>query len=319
MNKKFFNVKKILPLLLLLLLIGCNLKEQKIVYVAWNNKQDSISFVSTLRAIEATGAKVKILEMAKSYDLMYDENNNLINAEDEYGALTEETTSIIKKNLWHNSNVEELMKDVEYIVFPGGFDISPSLYGEKHKVIEGEMEFSGERDVSDYMLLSYCIEKNIRTFTICRGMQMLSVVSGCKLIQDIPSYLNDSSKEFDYIHRDKYKKDFVYHDIEVLTEDSFLYKIMKKKILKGVPSWHHQSTLDVNDTNLVVTATTKTGKHDIIEAVERKDKSFIWGVQFHPEIAVCGKLDNNLNSESMDYDDAILFFSSLTDDRLKKE
>ncbi|MBQ1890499.1 MAG: gamma-glutamyl-gamma-aminobutyrate hydrolase family protein, partial [Selenomonas sp.] len=54
--------------------------------------------------------------------------------------------------------------------------------------------YSAERDVSDYLLMSYCLEKDVPVLAICRGMQMLSVVSGADIIQDIPTYMSGLGK-----------------------------------------------------------------------------------------------------------------------------
>lgn len=55
------------------------------------------------------------------------------------------------------------------------------------------------------------------------------------------------------------------------------------------------------DTGLIVSGITKTDDEDIIEAVERPDKSFILGLQYHPEIAVVRGLD----------DDSLVYFTEL--------
>lgn len=47
----------------------------------------------------------------------------------------------------------------------------------------------------------------------------------------------------------------------------------------------------------------------MIEAVERADKSFAVGVQFHPEAALVKHLDSAENQDDfMDYDTALSFF-----------
>ncbi len=53
---------------------------------------------------------------------------------------------------------------------------------------------------------------------------------------------------------------------------------------------------NVNGTRLVVTVTTMTDGIPIIEGVERTDKDFVVGVQFHPEVAVAKVIDNELDA-----------------------
>ncbi len=44
---------------------------KKNIYVAWSNKQNSYSFVSTLKTIEAIGCQPVVLDMVRSTDLTY--------------------------------------------------------------------------------------------------------------------------------------------------------------------------------------------------------------------------------------------------------
>lgn len=75
---------------------------------------------------------------------------------------------------------------------------------------------------------------------------------------------------------------------------------------------YHQIVGNVNGTRLVVTATTMTDGIPIIEGVERPDKDFVIGVQFHPEVAVAKVVDNeNDASDFMNYDAALAYFKRL--------
>ena len=50
----------------------------------------------------------------------------------------------------------------------------------------------------------------------------------------------------------------------------------------------------------------------IIEAVERTDKTFAIGLQYHPEAAIVKRLDGAANaSQFMSYDDALVYFKAL--------
>lgn len=203
---------------------------------------------------------------------------------------------MVKTNTWQNSNVEEVMEGISVIVFPGGEDISPSLYYEPCDVETNE-GFSAERDVSDYLLMSYCLEKDINVLAICRGMQMLSVVSGAEVIQDIPVYFKELGINYGYEHRNEPEtqgeyRDFAFHDVVVTGHDSLLYQLMGVDTIKDVPSWHHQAVASIRGTRLKVTGTVEVSGIEMIEAVERPDKSFVLGVQYHPEIAVVRDLDS---------------------------
>lgn len=296
---------------------GKDAKSEQIVYIAWSNNQESYSFKSTLLTVEAAGAKPVVLEQAMSDDLHYDENGELTDAdEDEHGILTSQAAKKVKVNTWQNSNVEEIMKDVDCIIFPGGSDICPTLFYNEQKWhgIADDTDYSSERDVSDYILLSYCLENDIPVLAICRGMQMLSVVSGADMIQDIGQWYEAQGIEYSNEHRDVKKERFVAHSVSVTDKDSHLYRIMGRETISKVPSWHHQAVENIDNTRLVKTAETETDNKLIIEGVERPDKKFCVGVQFHPEVAVRKHVEKEKDAEAfMDYDTALSLFKALID------
>ncbi|MBE5969522.1 MAG: glutamine amidotransferase [Lachnospiraceae bacterium] len=299
-----FNIKrKILSFFLIFIiaalpLSGClEQKKETRVGIAWRSDQTAESFTATVAAVEEAGGEAVVLDMVKSKDLNYD-GEKLLNATLDNGCLSEEAANSIKSTSWQNSNVKEVVGDLEAIVFPGGEDISPTLidaYKEEDvKVVEG---YSAERDVSDYLLMSYCLDNDLAVLAICRGMQLLSVVSGASIINDIPTYFNEMGIEYNYEHRNEPEspgayRDFSFHDVKLTDKDSLLYSLVKNDVIKDVPSWHHQAVKDIENTKLKVTAIRNTCGVDMIEAVERPDKSFVLGLQFHPEIAVVRGLDD---------------------------
>ena len=117
------------------------------------------------------------------------------------------------------------------------------------------------------------------------------------------------------MHRDPEKKDLVPHPVAVKSHRSALYEMTGKDIIKGVPSWHHQMVKSVKNTALRVTAYTVTDGVKIIEGVERRDKDFAVGVQFHPEVAVRKVVDKEKNAgDFMDYETALSFFKRLIEE-----
>ena len=285
--------------------------------IAWNNVPDAPSYVGAIVAARETGANVIFLDMVKSADLAYDEAGLLCWGKTESGILSSEAAKLVKKNTWHNSNVEEVMEGIDCVILPGGCDVSPTLFKKEQPWhgIEGDLEVSAERDVSDYLLLSYCLDRDIPVYCICRGMQLLAIVSGGEIIQDMGTYYEELGIEYKDTHRDPEKKLFIPHDVAVLDRDSLLYKITKKDLLEGCPSWHHQMVGDISDTGLTVTATKETEGITVIEAVERKDKTFCIGVQFHPEMAVHDHVKGIKRAdELMDYETAMSVFNALVEE-----
>ena len=292
-------------------------QDKPVIAVAWHNNQESYSFVSTLKAIEAAGAEPVVLDMVKSTDLEYDKSGLLTGSKDKHGILRSSAAKQVKLNRWQHSNAEKVFSDYDCIVFPGGSDISPTLYYKEQDWhgIKGDTDYSAERDVSDYLLMTYCLDKDIPMFCICRGMQMLSVVSGGDIVQDIGQYFKKKGVKYHDMHRDPEKKDLVPHPVAVKSHRSALYEMTGKDIIKGVPSWHHQMVKSVKNTALRVTAYTVTDGVKIIEGVERRDKDFAVGVQFHPEVAVRKVVDKEKNAgDFMDYETALSFFKRLIEE-----
>ena len=304
MKKKHILLLILLAAALTVGLCGCSKKP--VVGVAWRSNQESESFVATCEAIKAAGGTPVVIPQVMSADLDY-EDGMLEGATDGDGVLTPEAVRLVRSNTWQGSNAEEVMKGINAIVFPGGEDICPTLYYDPQPTETAE-GYSAERDVSDFLLMSYCLEKDIPILAICRGMQMLSVVSGADMIQDIPSYMESKGKSKVHVHREEPEdpddpRDFVFHDVSVTDKDSLLYSLIGESTVRNAPSWHHQAVKNVEGTRLKVTAVTDTAGTDMIEAVERPDKSFVLGLQYHPEIAVVRSLD----------DSSIIYFKAIVD------
>ena len=105
-------------------------------------------------------------------------------------------------------------------------------------------------------------------------------------------------KGYAYEHRNEPKKpgsyrDFAFHDVDVTEKNSILYRIAGAATVRRVPSWHHQMVGSVEGTRLKITGVTVTDGIGVIEAVERPDKTFVLGIQYHPEIAVVRGLDDS--------------------------
>ena len=68
-----------------------------------------------------------------------------------------------------------------------------------------------------------------------------------------------------------------------------------------------------------MTARATTEGVRMIEAVERTDKTYAIGVQFHPEISVQKKLDNEANKqEYLGYDTALSLFKHLQEEGVRQ-
>ena len=108
-------------------------------------------------------------------------------------------------------------------------------------------------------------------FAVCRGLQVLNVLFGGSLYQDIPSQVDGAMQ-----HTQNSSRHEKVHAITVY-EDTKLHSIVGKNIMTN--SFHHQSVKALGE-GLVISATTNDG---IVEAIEHPNYSFCLGVQWHPE------------------------------------
>ena len=288
--------------------IRCVIPQNKKIYIAWSNKQDSYSFTSTLKAVEAAGFIPVVLPMIRFKGLPYDDPTALV---DEHGILLPQYAELVKAHTWYQADLSVLPDDLDCLIFAGGDDVSPSLCspGQPWHGKEDDTEYSALRDISDYLLMTYALDHDIPLFAICRGMQLLAMVYGAKMIGDLPEFFKDNSIYSDVPHRDPNKEIFTAHDVMVTEEDSLLYRCAGKKLLAKTPSWHHQGVASVEGTSLRVTA---VAEDNIIEALEDPAKRFVLGVQFHPEVAVRKWYEDDKDaSRYMDFDTAVSFIVAL--------
>ena len=156
------------------------------------------------------------------------------------------------------------------VLLPGGCDVAPALFGEEpHPMLK---VVSAPRDEFEIALCRAAVERDMPVLGICRGIQVLNVAMGGSLIQDIPAQVITPVN-----HRSEDEKE-LRHEIEVHPE-SLLARIIGSG-RHPVNSQHHQSIRELAP-GVVLTA--ECPVDGIVEAVELKGKSFVLGVQFHPE------------------------------------
>jgi len=168
--------------------------------------------------------------------------------------------------------IEGLIEGLDGVLFTGGPDIHPFLYGKEIKKGLGKVVL--ERDKFELKLLQKALEKDKPVFGICRGLQLINVFFGGTIIQDI----NEASiTKQEHVGSMVPKYSFC-HKVEIL-EESILHKAFGKNIV-DVNSLHHQA-IDTLGKGLIKTAWSEDG---IIEGFEHKDYSCVFGVQWHPEM-----------------------------------
>lgn len=182
---------------------SCNNQEQnssvKNIGVAWCSESN---YNDILLAVDQAGGKGTVLPEVKFNEFKYD--GDQISAEylDSYGMLTNENAEKVKNASYDQTNVKEVLGNYKSVIFPGGSDICPSLYEKPQAWYDynDKPSFNPGRDVSDYLLMRYCLEHDIALLGICRGMQMYAVVTGCELTQDLQTYYTSKGVAYNDEH-----------------------------------------------------------------------------------------------------------------------
>jgi len=269
-------------------------------------------------SIEAAGGEAVMLPQLCPAGFDYDSTVLSPKYTDEMGVLRQEYADIVKRQTYHGTDADELLSGVQAVIFLGGGDISSTLFAvpQPWHGIADDSPANATRDVSEYLTMAYCLDHDIPVLGLCRGMQMLGVVSGASLIQDLGKFFDEMGKKYHFLHRMQRdaegNRHYTPHDVIVTDGASLLYAISGTNIIHAVPSWHHQVVGDVTGTPLRVTGITSTDGVDIIEAIERTDKTFALGVQFHPEEAVKKHIKGEPDADRfMPLEEAVKYFAAL--------
>lgn len=170
----------------------------------------------------------------------------------------------------HIETTLELAKRCDGILITGGDDVDPTLYGEDVSFRTTHLE--PRRDRQEAALMKELLfNTEIPLLGICRGCQIINVMAGGTLHQDL------TSQE-------------LYHVMLAASHDAFAHKVNIKagSILESIigsstiltNSYHHQSVKDVAP-GFEIIASTADG---VTEAIQKQGDRFVLGVQWHPEM-----------------------------------
>jgi gamma-glutamyl-gamma-aminobutyrate hydrolase PuuD len=165
------------------------------------------------------------------------------------------------------ASLPETLDTVDGLVFSGGSDLDPELYGaEAHAETVGIFR---ERDDFELQLMRAALERDVPMLAICRGSQVLNVALGGDLEQHVPDRVGTE------LHREVAGV-FSEHDVEVV-DGTRLGSILGDR--HDVKSHHHQGFGRLGS-GLREAARAPDGT---LEALEDPTRRFTLGVLWHPE------------------------------------
>jgi len=88
------------------------------------------------------------------------------------------------RNFSPTESMEKQIEDKDLILFTGGHDINPVIYGCKNAA----SYYSDKRDNIDIKVAELAIKNNIKLAGICRGFQFLNVINGGQMYQHIDNH-----------------------------------------------------------------------------------------------------------------------------------
>jgi putative glutamine amidotransferase len=172
------------------------------------------------------------------------------------------------------SCVDSYLDRVSGLVVTGGaFDVSPELYGESARPGLGVLKES--RTAFEAALIRGALERSLPLLGVCGGMQLLNVVAGGTLIQDIGREVANAAE-----HEQTHDRTQPQHPVEI--KDGTLLAELLGKGQVMVNSTHHQAVSKPGK-GVVVSAVATDG---VVEAIEMPAHPFALGLQWHPELLI---------------------------------
>jgi gamma-glutamyl-gamma-aminobutyrate hydrolase PuuD len=184
-----------------------------------------------------------------------------------------------------DDGVEETLDALDGLIFSGGSDLDPELYGqEPHPATVGVVP---ERDRAELALLTAALARDLPLLAICRGSQVLNVALGGELIQHLPDHVgHDAHKEI--------AGEFSEHAVAIEPGTRLAELIGDRAAVK---SHHHQGHATLGE-GLQAAAFDEQGG---IEALEVEGRRFAVGVLWHPEAGDDSRLFEALVDEARRY------------------
>jgi putative glutamine amidotransferase len=168
-------------------------------------------------------------------------------------------------------DLDTVLESVDGLILTGGGDIDPSRYGAVRRGPAAPV-LQPKHD-ADFLLANRAVEFGIPILGVCYGMQLLSVIHGGTLVQDIATEIPGARDHWgkppaDAEHPARLEKTSRVAEILGCTETT-------------LNSHHHQAVKSPG--TLRPTAWADDGVIEAVELPERAGGRFLIGLEWHPE------------------------------------
>jgi anthranilate synthase component 2/putative glutamine amidotransferase len=165
------------------------------------------------------------------------------------------------------SGLDAVCDGLDGLVLAGGGDVGPSRYDQTPD--SRTAGTSEDRDRLEFDVLRLALERDMPVLAVCRGLQVLNVALGGDLVQHLPDRIGSDAH---------HPGPGAFASVMVTTEhDSHVGRLCGARV--EVLCSHHQA-LDHLGRGLRITASSDDG---VVEAAELEARTFVVGVQWHPE------------------------------------
>lgn len=164
------------------------------------------------------------------------------------------------------------MQECSGLILTGGIDIYPELYCD-WDTTETKGTHNPQRDGFEMHLLDIAFEKKLPVLAICRGLQLVNVYFRGSLIFDLWDIRKVNHKKISDTEDRS-------HGITIF-ENTLLHEITGET--KAVVSSSHHQAIDRLGEGLIISAKSDDGIVEGVEFADKANKSFLLGIQWHPE------------------------------------
>jgi len=170
-----------------------------------------------------------------------------------------------------DDNLDQI-KRCDGLVLSGGRDIHPKYYGSNNlDYTDAPESYNEKRDDFEIAAFEYAKTNRLPILGICRGLQLINVICRGTLIQNLDKFDKNQTHKGnpDKLHQVKIQPGTILFDIVGHSNGE-------------INSAHHQA-INLLGEGLLVNSQADDGTIEGIEWKEKPGKSFMLGVQWHPE------------------------------------